>query len=89
MGVSAAGLLKTPALRGTMRDVQTDERVSYSFDINAASVDQLLGWVYPALYPVHDPAGNWGTPDNQGRRVTPARPQKFVLQRFSKPYPVP
>ena len=50
-----------------MRDVQSDERVSFGFDINAASVDQLLAWVYPRLYPVHDPAGDWGRPGPDGR----------------------
>jgi hypothetical protein len=50
-----------------MRDVSNDERAAFSFDISSASVDQLLTWVYPSLYPVHDPSGDWGKPDAQGR----------------------
>lgn len=52
-----------------MRDVQSDERVAFGFDVNAASVGQLLSWVYPALYPVHDAAGDWGRPGPDGRRA--------------------
>ncbi|CAL8469171.1 g8712 [Coccomyxa elongata] len=66
------GLLKTPALRGTMRDVSTDERAAYCFEISAAGVEELLTWVYPSLYPVHDPSGDWGKPDAQGRIKRPA-----------------
>ena len=67
------GLLSSPALRGTMRDVQSDERASFGFDVNAASVAQLLAWVYPALYPVHDPTGDWGRPGPDGRCRTALR----------------
>lgn len=62
-----AGLLKTQALRGSVRDVTTDERAAFMFDISSAGVDQLLTWVYPSLYPVHDPSGDWGKPDAHGR----------------------
>lgn len=50
-----------------MRDVQTDERAAFAFDMAQASTQQLLQWVYPPLYPVHDPATPWGRPDEQGR----------------------
>ncbi|CAK0784355.1 hypothetical protein CVIRNUC_007559 [Coccomyxa viridis] len=66
------GLLKTQALRGAMKDVQTDERTAFGFDINQACTDQLLQWVYPPLYPVHDPSTPWGKPDERGRIVRPA-----------------
>jgi hypothetical protein len=62
-----AGLLKTQALRGTMRDVQTDERAAFAFDMCQASAEQLLQWVYPPLYPVHDISTPWGKPDDKGR----------------------
>ena len=50
-----------------MKDVQTDERTAFGFDINQACTDQLLQWVYPPLYPVHDPSTPWGKPDERGR----------------------
>lgn len=56
-----------PALRGSMRELSTDDRTVAAFEVNAASVDQILTLVYPAMYPVHDPAGDWGRPDEQGR----------------------
>ena len=62
-----AGLLKTQALRGTARDVQTDERTAFAFDMYQACTEQLLQWVYPPLYPVHDASPPWGKPDETGR----------------------
>ncbi len=62
-----AGLLKTAALRGTSKDVQTDERTAYSFDMSQACTEQLLQWVYPPLYPLHDTSTPWGKPDESGR----------------------
>lgn len=50
-----------------MRELSTDDRTVAAFEVNAASVDQILTLVYPAMYPVHDPAGDWGRPDEQGR----------------------
>ena len=50
-----------------MKDVQTDERTAFGFDINQACTDQLLQWVYPPLFPVHDPSTPWGQPDERGR----------------------
>ena len=64
-----AGLLKTQALRGTAREVQTDERTAYAFDMAQASTEQLLQWVYPPLYPIHDTSSEWGKPDKSGRCV--------------------
>ncbi len=54
----------------------TDERAAFCFDISSAGVDQLLTWVYPSLYPVHDPSGDWGKPDAQGR-CAPYSPPKI------------
>ena len=50
-----------------MRDVQTDERTAFAFDMYQACTEQLLQWVYPPLYPVHDTSTPWGKPDDTGR----------------------
>ena len=63
-----------------MRDVSNDDRAAFCFDISSASVDQLLTWVYPSLYPVHDPSGDWGKPDAQGR-CAPVTSKSFVSFR--------
>ena len=47
----------------------TDERAAVGLEVMAASVPQLLRLLYPALYPVHDPAGDWGRPGPEGRCV--------------------
>lgn len=69
----ALGALKTAALRGTVRDVPTDERISVGFDVISAGVPALLRMAYPALMPVHDPNGDWGRPGPDGRSVSPAQ----------------
>lgn len=58
--VLVLGLLKSSALRGTGRDVNADERAAVASHVATASVPALLRIAYPATYPVHDPAGNWG-----------------------------
>ena len=62
---SRAGIIKGTALRGG-KEVVTDERAAVGLEIMAASVPQLLRLLYPALYPVHDPAGDWGRPGADG-----------------------
>ena len=69
----ALGALKTAALRGTVRDVPTDERIAVGFDVIAASVPGLLRMAYPALMPVHDPSGDWGKRAADGRCCPPCR----------------
>ena len=61
-----AGIIKSTALRGG-KEVVTDERAAVGLEVMAASVPQLLRLLYPALYPVHDPAGDWGRPGPDGR----------------------
>ncbi|KAK9811733.1 hypothetical protein WJX72_009241 [[Myrmecia] bisecta] len=65
------GLMKCAALRGTARDVNTDERIAVGLEIMAASVPNLLRLIYPNLYPVYDPAGDWGKPSPSGGVVLP------------------
>lgn len=81
-----AGLLKTQALRGTMRDVQTDERTAFAFDMYQACTEQLLQWVYPPLYPVHDTSTPWGKPDESGRCVPTYR---LLLSSIDFPHAEP
>ena len=47
--------------------MQTDERAAFAFDMYQACTEQLLQWVYPPLYPVHDASTPWGKPDETGR----------------------
>ena len=49
--------------RGGGKDVNADERIAVGHEIMAAPVDVLCRLVYPSLYPLHDPSGNWGTED--------------------------
>ncbi len=51
------GVTKAAALRGTRQDVTTDERAAVASQIMTASVNEIMRLVYPAMYPVHDPAG--------------------------------
>ena len=64
------GLLKSSALRGGARDVLPDERILAGFEIMAAPTAELLRYLYPSLYPISDPAGDWGRPTADGRYVT-------------------
>ncbi|KAK9794070.1 hypothetical protein WJX73_006515 [Symbiochloris irregularis] len=81
------GALKTAALRGTVKDVPTDERISVGFDIIAASVPQLLRMAYPQLMPVHDPNGDWGRLGPDGRMVMPPNvPLALDLVDYSGAY---
>lgn len=63
----AAGLLKCSALRGGARDVLPDERILAGYEIMSAPTPELLRFMYPNLYPVSDPAGDWGRPAANGR----------------------
>jgi hypothetical protein len=51
----AAGLTKSAAFRGSQRDVGVDERVAVAFNIQGASVADILRLAYPSLYALHDP----------------------------------
>ena len=62
-----AGLLKSSALRGGARDVLPDERILAGFEIMAAPTTELLRYLYPQLYTVSDPGGDWGRPTTSGR----------------------
>ena len=66
---SCAGLLKSSALRGGARDVLPDERILAGFEIMAAPTAELLRYLYPNLYLISDPAGDWGRPTADGRYV--------------------
>ncbi|DBA76931.1 TPA: hypothetical protein ACH3X1_009527 [Trebouxia sp. C0004] len=61
------GLLKSSALRGGARDVLPDERILAGFEIMAAPTTELLRYLYPQLYTVSDPGGEWGRPTTSGR----------------------
>lgn len=56
------GILKGTALRGSGSTVNADERIAVGHDVMAAAVPGLIRLVYPQLYPVHDPSGDWGKP---------------------------
>lgn len=68
-----AGLAKTTALRGSGRDVSSDERTAVGHQMVACSVYDNLRLIYPSCYPVHELAGDWGKerPDAPGRVVLP------------------
>jgi hypothetical protein len=51
----AVGLTKSAAFRGSQRDVGVDERVAVAFNIQGASVADILRLAYPSLYALHDP----------------------------------
>lgn len=67
------GLAKTAALRGSGRDVSSDERTAVGHQMVACSVYDNLRLVYPSCYPVHELAGDWGKerPDAPGRVALP------------------
>lgn len=58
--VLTLGLMKVSALRGGVKDVNTDERIAVGFEIMASSVQHISKLAYPNLYPVHDMSGDWG-----------------------------
>lgn len=61
------GLLKSSALRGGARDVPPDERILAGFEIMAAPTPELLRYLYPNLYLISDPTGDWGRPTANSR----------------------
>ncbi len=63
------GLLKSTAIRGGARDVNPDERIVVGHELVAAPVELLLRMLYPAAYPLHDPAGDWGQPAEVGNAL--------------------
>lgn len=71
MPLLSLALTKTAALRGTGRDVNSDERTAVGHQMMTGSVPDLLRLIYPACYPVHDPAGGWGRPGADGQVELP------------------
>ncbi len=55
-----AGLTKTSALRGSGRDVNTDERTAVGHEIVTGSSYDALKLVYPSCYPIYEPTGALG-----------------------------
>ena len=51
------GLSKVAALRGTGRDVNSDERAAVGHEIISGSSYDILKLIYPSCYPVYDPSG--------------------------------
>lgn len=62
--VLTLGLLKTSALRGGGRDVNTDERAAVGYQISAGTVSDVIRLCYPSCYRVDNPAGDWGKEEN-------------------------
>lgn len=60
------GLMRSSAFRGGAREVGADERIVAMHRTMESSVESFCRLVYPNVYPIHDPAGPWGT------EVTPA-----------------
>ena len=60
--------MKSAAIRGSARDVVIDERIAVGLDLMSASVPTMLRLLYPSLYALHDPAGNWGKPPGEDGR---------------------
>lgn len=57
-----------------------DERILAGFEIMAAPTAELLRYLYPNLYPISDPAGDWGRPTADGRSApTPTVPSNIVV----------
>ena len=52
-----------------------DERILAGFEIMAAPTTELLRYLYPQLYTVSDPGGEWGRPTTSGRY----NPQSHLL----------
>lgn len=65
------GVLKTASLRGSGRDVNTDERAAVGHQITASSVPDILRLIYPSCYRVDNLSGNWGKEvlDSKGRQT--------------------
>ena len=65
--VLVLGLLKTTALRGSGKDVNTDERAAVGAQIVTAPVVDIVKLCYPSCYRVDDRTGDWGRPrDGEG-----------------------
>ncbi len=59
--VMALGLMKSSALRGGGRDVNTDERAAVSSSITTGRVHDIVRLLYPSCYRVDQEGGPWGT----------------------------
>eukprot|EP00889_Picochlorum_renovo_P008544 jgi/Picre1/35574/NNA_003035.t1 len=70
--VLTLGLLKTAALRGSGRDVNTDERAAVSHHITTGTIRDLVKLMYPSCYRVDQESGNWGLRNQQNKVVLPS-----------------
>lgn len=70
--VLTLGLLKSAALRGTGRDVNTDERAAVSHQVTTSNVPDLVKLVYPSCYRVDQEAGPWGSRGQNKNVVLPS-----------------
>ena len=70
--VLTLGLLKSAALRGSGRDVNTDERAAVSHQITTGNVPDLIRLIYPSCYRVDKPEGPWGSVDHSKNVVLPS-----------------
>ena len=73
--VLTLGLLKSAALRGSGRDVNTDERAAVGHHIATGCVESMLKLVYPSFYRVDTEQGAWGQAVN-GKVVLPPAAQQ-------------
>ncbi|KAL3141459.1 hypothetical protein ABBQ32_005024 [Trebouxia sp. C0010 RCD-2024] len=81
------GLLKSSALRGGARDVPPDERILAGFEIMAAPTPELLRYLYPNLYLISDPTGDWGRPTANSRvGRPPCIPLTTMVMRDNSAY---
>ena len=58
-------------MRGSGRDVNSDERAAVSAQIMTAPVEDILKLCYPACYRVDDRSGDWGQPQANGAVALP------------------
>lgn len=70
--IAVLGMLKCSAIRGSGRDVNTDERAAVGHSIITGSAYDIVKLCYPSCYPVHSPSGNWGMVDDAGRCQLPS-----------------
>ena len=68
--VLTLGLLKTSALRGSGRDVNTDERAAVAHEIITGSTSDIIKLIYPSCYRVDHEQGDWGLVAGGSNSVT-------------------
>lgn len=67
-------MMKCGALRGGPQDVTLDERCSLIFDIMGMPTSELLTFLYPSLFALHNMPPDAGTPANGGPGVLLPQP---------------